>query len=71
MDGSSLIVIDMPIMILIALFTGRALPFITGSRTGAATWGGGRHAQMGERIRATGGRPGARHPARQHAAPVE
>jgi hypothetical protein len=34
MDGSSSIVVDMPIMILIALFTGIALPFITGSRSG-------------------------------------
>jgi hypothetical protein len=34
MDGSSLIVIDMPILILIALFTGIALPFIVASRSG-------------------------------------
>ena len=34
MDGSSLIVVDMPIMILVALFTGITLPFIAGSRSG-------------------------------------
>jgi hypothetical protein len=34
MDGSSLIVVNMPILILIALFTGIALPFIAASRSG-------------------------------------
>ena len=46
MDRSSLIVVVMPIMTLIALFTGIALPFIAASRSGAATRGGGWHAQM-------------------------
>ena len=46
MDGSSLIVVVMPITTLIALFTGIALPFIAGSRSGAVTRGGGWRAQM-------------------------
>ena len=34
MDGSSLIIVIMPVMTLVALFTGIALPFIAGSRPG-------------------------------------
>ena len=34
MDRSSLIVVVMPIMTLIALFTGIALPFVAASRSG-------------------------------------
>jgi predicted lipid-binding transport protein (Tim44 family) len=40
MDTSSLIVAVMPIMTLIALFTGTALPFIAGSRSGRSHAGG-------------------------------
>jgi hypothetical protein len=40
MDGSSSIVVKMPIMILIALFTGIALPLIAGSRSGRSHAGG-------------------------------
>ena len=72
MDGPSLIVVDMPIVILIALFTGIALPFIAGrqsrrshalgrlTRTGGLKW-----------IRAA--RRNARPPnlGADHAAPVE
>ena len=47
MDASSLIVVVMPIMILIALFTGLALPFIAGCRSGRSHAGGGWHGQMG------------------------
>ena len=46
MDRSSLIVAVMPITTLIALFTGIALPFIAGSRSGRSHPGGGWHAQM-------------------------
>ena len=42
MDGSSLIVADMPITTLIALFTGIALPFIAASRSGRSRGAGTR-----------------------------
>ena len=57
MDTSSLIVAVMPIVTLIALFTGIALPFIAASRPGAATRGGAgrrRCAEAGRRRRAEG-----------------
>ena len=40
MDGSSLIAVVMPVMTLIALFTGVALPFIAGRRPGRSHAGG-------------------------------
>ena len=62
MDRSSLIVAVMPIMTLIALFTGIALPFIAGSRSGRSHAG---EAAGIAQIRGSGsapqdGRPGHR-----------
>ena len=72
MDGSSLIVVDMPIMILIALFTGIALPFITGSRYGRSH-AGRRLARADGLKRISGARRKARAPTpgASNAAPVE
>ena len=55
MDGSSLIVAVMPIMTLIALFTGITLPFVAGSRSGRRHAGGPRaRADARKRIGAAG-----------------
>ena len=57
MDTSSLIVAVMPIVTLIALFTGIALPFIAASRPGRShprAAGRRRCAQAGRRRRAEG-----------------
>ena len=72
MDGSSLIVVDMPIMILIALFTGIALPFITGSRFGRSH--AGRRLARADRLKRIGGarrKARAPTPGASNAAPVE
>ena len=59
MDTSSLIVAVMPITTPIALFTGIALPFIAGSRSGRSHAGGPLAAQMsGSGSAPPGGRPG-------------
>jgi hypothetical protein len=58
MDTSSLIVVVTPITTLIALFTGMALPFISGSRSGRRRAGGAagtrRCAEADRRHRAEG-----------------
>ena len=72
MDGSSLIVVDMPIMILIALFTGIALPFITGSRFGRSH--AGRRLARADGLKRIGGarrKARAPTPGASNAAPVE
>ena len=55
MDGSSLIVAVMPIVTLIALFTGIALPFIAGSRPGRSHPASGWQASGAQRARAPAG----------------
>ena len=72
MDGSSLIVAVMPIMILIALFTGIALPFIAGSGSGRSH-AGRRLARADGLKRISGARRKARAPTpgASNAAPVE
>jgi hypothetical protein len=72
MDGSSLIVVDMPIVILVALFTGMALPFIAGSRSGRSH-ARGRLARADALKRISAARRKARPPKRgaNNAAPVE
>ncbi len=72
MDGSSSIVVDMPIMILIALFTGIALPFIAPSRSGRSH-AGGRLARADALKRISAARRKARppKPGAINAAPVE
>ena len=54
MDGSSLIVAVMPIMTLIALFTGINLPFVAGSRSGRHAGGPRARADARKRIGAAG-----------------
>ena len=72
MDGSSLIVVVMPIMILIALFTGIALPFIAGCRSGRSHAGGRLAWPDGlKRIRAAGRKARPPRPCGYDAAPVE
>jgi hypothetical protein len=72
MDGSSLIVVVMPIMILIALFTGIALPFIANCRSGRSH-AGGRLAWPDrlKRIRAARRKARPPRPCGYDAAPVE
>ena len=72
MDGSSLIVVDMPIMILIALFTGIVLPFIAGSRSGRSHAGERLARADGlKRIRAAKRKGRPPKPGANNAAPVE
>ena len=54
MDGSSLIVAVMPIMTLIAPFTGITLPFVAGSRSGRHAGGPRARADARKRIGAAG-----------------
>jgi hypothetical protein len=72
MDGSSSIVVKMPIMILIALFTGIALPLIAGSRSGRSH-AGGRQARADGLNRISAARRKARppKPGANSVAPVE
>ena len=72
MDGSSSMVVVMPIMILIALFTGIALPFIAGSRSGRSHAGGRlARADALKRIRAAGRKARPPRPGGYDAAPAE
>jgi hypothetical protein len=72
MDGSSLIVMVMPITILIALFTGMALPFIAASRSGR-NHAGGRLARADalKRIKAARRKARPPRPGANDAAPAE
>ena len=72
MDRSSSIVVVMAIMTLIALFTGIALPFIAGSRSGRSHAGGPlARADALKRISAAGRRARPPEPGANVAAPVE
>ena len=72
MDGSSLIVVVMPIMTLIALFTGIALPFIAARRSGRSHAAGRlARADALKRIRAAGRKARPPRPGANDAAPVE
>ena len=72
MDTSSSIVIVMPIIALIALFTGIALPFIAGSRSGRSHAAGRlARADARKRIGAAGRKARPQNPCASDAAPIE
>jgi hypothetical protein len=72
MDRSSLIVAVMPITALIALFTGIALPFIAGSRSGRSHAGGPpARANARKRTRTAGRKARPQKPGADGAAPAE